>query len=97
MVQPGPHMKVDKERSGANAVAQEKVGEQSPAASGFRVSSEVEKKEFEIAEQGSKWQPVPKKKAATNNFMASYGRSCENGCEHDGGYWSDFTRWVPSW
>ena len=65
-VKPGPQKEVEKE-GGAISVNQEKVGERSPAASRVRVSTQVEKKAFDIAEHGSKWQPVPKKKDATKN------------------------------
>ena len=58
----------------------------------------IEKKEFEIAEHESKWQPVPKKKVTTKKFMASYGHgNCEGGCNHDDGYWSGFTRRGSNW
>ena len=88
-VKPGPQKKGENERNTANAVSQDQVGERSPAASGGRVSTEGEKKEFEIAGHESKWQPVPKRKAATKRFMASHGHGCQDeSCNHDGGYWS---------
>ena len=98
-VQPGPQVKGAKERKSANAVTPEQVSERSLAASRVRISTEVEEKEFEIAEHESKWETVPKKKAIEPKFMASYGQgsSCEDGCTHDDGYWSGFARRVPNW
>ena len=74
-------------------------GGQPPEAPRVRVSGEVEKKEFKIAESDSNWRPVPKKKAATKKFMASFGHGgdCKDGCSHDDNYWSGFTRQVPNW
>ena len=41
---------------------------------------------------------VPKKKAATKKFMASFNNNnCEDECCRDDGYWSGFTRQVPNW
>ena len=88
--QPGPQRKGAKERSGANAVTQEQVSGRSLAASGVRISTEVEEKCVEIAEHESKWKTVPKNQTATKKLMASYGqgRSCKDGCiNHDDGIW----------
>ena len=99
-VKPGPQGKAKKD-GGANAVARDaQVSERSgTAAPSVRVSTEVETKEYEIEKEESKWRPVPKKKAASKQFMAAYGHSkeCKDGCTHDDGYWSGFTRRVPSW
>ena len=87
-----------RERSLAAGPGVQKVSERSLAASGVRLSTEVEERSFEIAEEDSQWTPVPKKKAATKKFLASYNsHDCSDGCGHDDGYWSGFTRQVPSW
>ena len=66
-------MKGAKERKSANVVTPEQVSERSLAASGVRISTEVE--ESEIAEHESKWKTVPKEIAIKPKFMASYGQA----------------------
>ena len=83
----------------SSAITPGKVSERSIAAPGVRLSTEVEERSFEIAEGDSQWRPVPKKKAATKKFLASYNNhDCSDGCcDGDDGYLSDSTRRVPSW
>ena len=95
-IKPGPHQRPS--TADAEKPLSQTSGGQPPEVSSVRVSGEVETKEFQIAEDDSNWQPVPKKKAATKKFMASFNHgNCEDGCCQDDGYWSGFTRQVPNW